>query len=384
MARRASGTGSIYPYRRNGELAGYAAQLITGWTEPATAGDERKPIRRTVYGRTVAEVTKKLEAAKRQAGIPTETASDATVADYLAGWLQDKRGPLEASTWAGYEQIVRVHLVPALGKYPLASLQPRHLSDLYRQKLAGGLSPYTVTNIHRCLHTALAQAVKWGTLPRNVAALVEPPKAPERDLRTLTAAECKTLLAGIKAEPLEALYVLALTSGMREGELLALRWSDVDLTRGVIAVQRKVRRIAGKGMTEGPPKTRRSRRPALLTGIAVAALKRHRARPDCTGEGLVFPSRAGTPIEGQHLLNRHWYPLLARLGLPKVRFHDLRHSNATLLLELGVHPSIVAALLGHSDVTTTLRVYSHVLPGMTADAMALLDAALQPDPEAEP
>jgi integrase len=377
VARRASGTGSIYPYRRNGEVAGYAAQLVTGWVDG-------KPTRKTVYGRTVAEVTKKLEAAKRQAGIPTETATDATVADYFRQWLEDARGGLEASTYTRYEQYVRVHLLPALGKHPLAALQPRHLADLYRRKLAEGLSPRTVLHLHRTIHTALARAVRWGTLPRNVATLVQPPKVATRDMRTLALPEARRLIAAIRDEPLEALYLLALTSGMREGELLALRWSDVDLSRGVIAVQRKVRRQTGQGKVEGPPKTRRSRRPVVLTAICLAALKRHRARPECDGAGLVFPSRAGTPLEASNLRRRHWYPLLERLGLPRLVFHQLRHSNATLLLELGVHPAIVSSLLGHSDVNVTLNTYSHVLPSMGAGAMALLDRALQPNTEPEP
>jgi integrase len=177
------------------------------------------------------------------------------------------------------------------------------------------------------------------------------------------------------------LYVLALTTGMRQGELLALRWADVDLAAGRLAVRGTLHRGAGGGWTIQEPKTARSRRPVVLARVAVRALTAHRRRQDAeqraagprwAEHGFVFTNRVGRPLSSQNLVQRDFHPLLRRLGLPQVRFHDLRHTAATLLLQQGVHPKVVSELLGHTDVGITLDLYSHVSPAMHAAAARAL------------
>jgi integrase len=178
---------------------------------------------------------------------------------------------------------------------------------------------------------------------------------------------------------------VALTTGLRQGELLALRWADVDLEGRRLAVRGSLHRPAGGGWTVEEPKTTRSRRPVVLAPLAVRALVAHRCRqgaerraagPRWADHDLVFPNRVGRPLANQNLISRDFRPLLERLGLPRIRFHDLRHTAATLLLEAGVHPKVVSELLGHADVGTTLDLYSHVSPAMHAAAAQALGELL--------
>jgi integrase len=204
-------------------------------------------------------------------------------------------------------------------------------------------------------------------------------------MRVLNAEEARRFLEAAADDPLEALYVLAITTGMRQGELLALRWQDIDLDAGTVQVQRAVSRVRRGGFVEGEPKSARSRRQIVLAPIAVAALRRHWARqmearlasdklPGAAA--LVFQNGLGAYLEPQNVQRRSFKPLLCRAGLPEIRFHDLRHSAATLLLSLGTNPKIVQELLGHSSITLTLDTYSHVLPGLQEEAVGHLDALL--------
>jgi integrase len=192
-------------------------------------------------------------------------------------------------------------------------------------------------------------------------------------------------LAAAKSDPLEALYALALTSGLREGELIGIQWHDLDLVGGKLQVRRTVAYVPKKGLTISEPKTAKSRRSVHLTALAIEALKRHRVRQNevrlaagsaWAGGDWVFCNSVGNPINGSNLLQRSFRPLLARAGLPAIRFHDLRHSSATLLLSLGVHPKIVSEILGHSQVSLTLDTYSHVLPSLQEEAFSRLNTLL--------
>ncbi len=285
-----------------------------------------------------------------------------------------------------YEQYVRLHAVPEIGRIRLSRLAPRDLQRLYARRLAAGSSPTTVAHLHAMLHRALGQAVRWGVTQRNVVALVDPPRGRRVEMRVLSAEEARKLLSAAAEDRLEALYVLALATGMRLGELLGLRWRDVDLRVGTLWVSGSMQRTS-KGLRLTEPKTARSRRQIVLSATAVEALRRHadkqeqervRLGPAWEDNGLVFPNRVGCPLEAQNVLQRSLRPLLQRAGLPPIRFHDLRHTAATLLLGRGIHPKIVADLLGHSTTAVTNDVYSHVTPTMHQAAVGALEDVLRP------
>jgi integrase len=296
-----------------------------------------------------------------------------SVRDFLAVWLVTARPTVRPATWRRYEQYARLHAGPFLGERPVAAVTALDLQRLYAERIAAGCAPTSVRHLHRFLHLVLDAAVAWGLRTDNPADRARPPRVPRHEIRPLSADEARRLLAGCTGHRIEALIVLAVTTGMRQGELLALRWADVDLAAGRLAVRGSLHRGAGGGWTVDEPKTTRSRRPVVLPPVAVAALQRHRARQEeerrtagrrWSDHGFVFTNRLGRPLSSQNMVQRDFHPLLARLGLPRIRFHDLRHTAATLLLQQGVHPKVVSEMLGHADVGITLDLYAHVTPAM--------------------
>jgi integrase len=235
--------------------------------------------------------------------------------------------------------------------------------------------------IHVTLHKALKQAVTDGLIPRNVTEAVKPPQPEKKEIRPLSPNQARALLEEVKGDRLESLYVLAVSTGMRQGELLGLKWEDVDLETGTVQVRRTLSTQTGKGVAFSPPKTAKGRRSIKLPEVAKKSLRKHldaqrEERTSLAGlwedSGLVFTTRVGTPLGRQELVTRSFKPLLRKVGLPDIRFHDLRHTCATLLLSKGVHAKFVQELLGHANISITLDTYSHVLPGMgdaTAGAM---------------
>jgi integrase len=293
------------------------------------------PKRKMIYGRKYKEVERKLAEARGDAarGI-TYDAGSTTVGDYLIGWLADSvRDTVRQRTYERQESIVRVHLIPSIGREKLKTLTPAHVRSLYRLKLDTGLAPRTVLHIHRTLSKALKQAVMDGLIPRNAAASVKPPQPRREEIRPLNREQVCVLFEAVRGDRLEAMYIVAVTTGLRRGELQGLKWEDLDLEAGTLQVRRTL-------------------------------WQEH---------GLVFPSSVGTPISGGNL-NRAFKATLQRAGLPKsTRFHDLRHTCATLLLKQGVNPKFVQELLGHADISLTLNVYSHVLPDMGDAAAGAMD-----------
>jgi integrase len=278
-------------------------------------------------------------------------------------WLEATKGTVRERTWIRAEVDVRVHIDPVLGKSRLDGLSALRLQSFYRTKLDSGLSPRAVQIIHATLHKALRQAVRWQLIPRNVAESVEPPKANEKEIEPLDEEQVRGLLKAVERDELEALYVLAITTGMRSGELLGLKWEDVDFRAGTLRVNRTV--FNGR---VNAPKTSKSRRSIRLSRSALVALKNHGRTSE-----WVFCTSVGTPISVHNLHNRSWKPLLKKAGLLHKRFHDLRHTCATLLLTKGVHPKVVQELLGHSSISVTLDTYSHVLPNMQGPAADAMD-----------
>lgn len=314
-----------------------------------------------------------------------------TLADYLSRWLAEVVAhTVRPKTLENYSRVVRVHVLPSLGKKRLQRLSAQDLAGLYSRLLDGGLSPSSVGVVHRVIHRALTQAERWDLVGRNVADLVDPPRAPHREMQALTAEQCGRFLAAASKERLYALYALALGTGMRQSELLGLRWLDVDLDDGAVTVRQQLTRIPHKGYSFSEPKSARSRRTLALPSFVVAALREHRKRQleerliagsEWRDLGLVFTNAFGAPLEATNLIKRSYAPLLERAGLPRIRFHDLRHTAATLLLSQGENIKLVAEQLGHADVALTLRVYGHVLPHQQRAAATKLDALLGPRQE---
>jgi integrase len=373
--RRGKGEGSIYRRASDGR-----------WVAALIMYDGRRVVRRASSRKDAAA---KLELLLKARAEGQALAADRSTAAFLTDWLAVVRNTVALGTFERYEQYVRVHAIPALGRIRLGRLTPQHFQRLYQEKLAAGLSP-TVSHLHTVLHGAFAEAVRWGLLSRNVVALVRPPRKVHVEVVALTVEEARALLAAAAGTRFEVLFVLALKTGMRRGELLALRWEDVDLDKGVLQVRGTLRRTR-EGLTIGTPKTAASRRRVVLSPSSVAALRGHRARQQqerqAAGDlwqdfGLVFPNTLGRPMEPRCLLSDVYRPLLKRAGLPPVTFHALRHTAATLLLAEGEHPKVVQELLGHAQVSITLDRYSHMTPRLMSNAAALMDRLLDADQDA--
>jgi integrase len=236
------------------------------------------------------------------------------------------------------------------------------------------------------LHGALGQAERWGYVPRNVATLVETPRAPRYEIAPLNEEQSRAFLLAAKSERLEALFVVALTTGMRQGELLGLRWRDVELAEGSLQVRSTLERDDGGVYRFVEPKTARSRRRVTLTATAVTALRAHRAAQlkerIALGSAwddldLVFPNEVGRPLDPTNVTERAFRRTLRRAGLPRIRFHDLRHTAATLMLARNVHPKVASEMLGHAQVAITLDLYSHVTPTMQREAAVTMEAIVR-------
>lgn len=367
--RRGNGEGAIFR-RADGQ-----------WCTTATIGYDAngKRRRRTLYGPTRDAVSEKLK--KLHGDILNGAVIDAqrlTVAKFLERWLQDVSRPsIRPATYRSYAGLIRLHINPSLGGVQLSKLVPPQVQGLYATLERAGRSPRLREMVHAVLHKAFDQAVKWNLMMRNVCDAVEKPRAPKKAMQVLTIEEVGRFLKVAKADRLSALYVLAVATGLRQGELLGLQWQDVDLDAGTLAVRRQLSEDAGVlQFTE--PKSDKGRRRVDLPAFAVKALRAHRKRmlKEGTPGPLVFCDTDGKPIRKSNLLRRSFFPLLTEAKVPRVRFHDLRHTSATLLLTQGVHPKVVQERLGHSQISLTLDTYSHVLPSMQKDAAAKLDSLL--------
>jgi integrase len=371
MSRRANGEGTIYR-RSDGR-----------WTARLSLSSGK---RKDFYGRSRQEVAKRLDAARRaqDEGLPVDLPERLTLEAYLSRWLESRARPtVRQSTYVSYEVQVRRHIVPAIGKVALTRLSPPLLQSFYAERLKAGLSPRSVLYIHKVLHRALSAAVKWGLVTRNACDLVEPPRVGRPKLHAFNADQARAFLDATADDRLSALYLTALCTGLRRGELLALRWEDIDLERGTLAVRNALVKVRG-GWQLAETKTPSSRRVVKLPLVAAEALRRHRSQqlqeklaagPAWHDSAHVFASRAGTPLDGDNL-HRAFKKHLSSAGLPSMPFHSLRHSAATLMLALGVQPKVVAEMLGHSRIGVTMDTYSHVLPHLQDEAAAKMDALL--------
>jgi integrase len=361
MTRRGPHEGSIYQ-RGDGR---WAASLHVGYE-----GGRR--VRKSFYGRTREHVRDQLSRAARdlQDGMRPGNAR-LTLAAYLGDWLAEARTSVRPSTFRRYEQIARNQLIPQLGRIALPDLKPADVEAMTRRLLEKA-SPRSAAHARAVLRTALSRALRHQLVHRNVAALAAPPRVEHREVESYDPEQVRAFLAGIRGDPLEAVYVLAIATGLRQGELLGLQWSDVDLDQRVLTVRAALQRINGQP-TLVETKTARSRRTVPLPGLAVTALREQRLRGRPLG--YVFTDSRGMPLHGTGV-TRSLHAVQARLGLPAIRFHALRHTAASLLLAQGVHPRVVMEMLGHSTIALTMNTYSHVIPALQREAADTMDTLL--------
>ncbi len=324
------------------------------------------------------------------AGISTGTfveASPLTINAFLDKWLQAAARPrVRESTFASYEVVLRIYIRPALGSKKLSDVRPLDLQALYSGMQERGLSARTIRYAHSVLASALTQAVKWRMAAQNPAAFVELPRASRKEMAALSPEEATRFLAAAATDHLGVLFAFALATGLRPSEFMGLQWKDVDVQTGVITVCRALVRRKGGGWYYGEPKTPRSRRNIPLPSSMLRALITHKrsqaevrlkAGAEYQNNDLVFATGDGTPLLLRNIIRRHFRPVLKRAGLPEtLRLYDLRHTCATLMLSAGVHPKVASERLGHSSVTLTMDVYSHVLPSMQQDATEKLEKIL--------
>ncbi len=393
MAKRGNNEGSIF-------------RLPDGrWRATLSVGYRNGKRWRKVYEATSrAGVQDKLDKARedQKDGLPIVTGRQ-TVGQFLNSWLSDVVKPsVKPKTYRTYADLVKLHIYPALGRHSLAKLSPQHIRAFLNDKLTvpqasrkkpehgkpaipgKALSARTVKHLLVTLRGALETAVKDGLMKRNVAALVDPPKVRKVQFTTFSPEQARSFLDAIKGHRFEALFATAIALGYRQGEALGLQWPDVDLDAGTLTVRQAIQRVDGK-LTIVPTKEDKVHS-VNLPAVTKSALIVHRAKQEderrLAGSrwqetGFVFTTGIGTPLDARGVI-RVFHSILTVAELPKIRFHDLRHSVATLLLAQGVSPRYISDLLGHSQVSFTMQTYAHVLPHVQRDVATKMDQILNP------
>jgi integrase len=380
--RRGAGEGLV---RQRGD-GRWEGRLSLGWN-----GGKR--IRRSYFGATQAEVVEKLNQARHERHIGRPIAANRqTVGDYLTGWLVDIKPTMKARTHERFDELVHLHLLPELGKIRLEKLSPSQVQNLLGKKIAEGLSASTVVAIRNVLRNAINRALRWGLVARNAAALADAPRIEHSPVRVLSVDEARRLIAAIQGERFEALYSVALALGLRKGEICALAWHNLELERGQLTVVNSLQRIRDRYIADGPKthleigvtKTQKSRRTIPIPQYAIRALRSHRVRQMAArlaagsawcDQGLVFTDPTGGPIEPV-LLHRDFQRVLKRAGLPRIKFHALRHSAASLMLAQGVPLKTIQEILGHSSIAVTSAIYAHLGDELKQAAADAMDRAL--------
>jgi integrase len=359
--RRGRGEGSVYQ-----DTDGRWTGVVSFGINPATG----KRRRRKVHGKTKQEAQEKLrELQGKGPGEPCKL----TVAQFLTRWLENTaREHIGENTYERYARIVNRRIIPRLGGLRLADLTAFHIEDFYADMKRAAVGAASRHQAGMVLSTALKHAVRLRLIPANPASEVARPKRLEREMTILTDDQVRLFLAAARRSRYYALFALAVATGMRQGELLALQWADVDFVNNTVTVRRTVVRVTGRHVVK-EPKTKASRRTITVPDFAMNALHEHRKKMVAKGftDRPVFCSLQGGIMSAQNLRKRTFKPILQRAGLPDMRFHDLRHTHASTLLSKGKSIKAVSRRLGHSSVSITLEVYAHVLPG---DDLALADA----------
>lgn len=374
MSKRANGEGSVYQ-RKDGRWVGSTYVL-----RPDGARQ-----RKEVYGRTRSEVNTKLREliSNTERGVPM-AGTPWTVSTYSEHWLTNGVSALRPATQSNYAWVIRKYILPTVGDVRLERLTPAHVRKLHGAVQSTGVSVRTTQLTHAVLRSMLAEAVREELIVRNVGTLVRQPQLERSERQVWSPEETARFGSTTKSHRLRVLFELAYSVGLRRGELLGLRWSDVDLDGNMIHIRQTMQRLgAGHGRVFGPPKTARSRRSIPIPAAAARSLRLHRIAQvgELTGANrtnpldLVFTTSLGTPIEPSNL-RRDFETLIASAGVPRIRFHDLRHTCASLLFAKGVPPRVVMDLLGHSTLSITTDLYAHVMPTALAEAASAMDDLL--------
>jgi integrase len=316
--------------------------------------------------------------------------SKTTLVQFFDRWLEHMKSQISPKSHARYSELARKNIAPFLGTVVLSKLRPAAISAAYAKALtegrrngAGGLSPQTVTHMHRVLKQALGQAVKWELLTRNPADAVDPPKIDRGMMQTYDLDQTAALIEAMRPTRMLVPALLAVLCGLRRGEVAALRWKNVDLSTGQLAILESAEQVGSK-VRYKTPKNGKGRTIAM-SGHLVEELRAHRLRQAeellkvgvrLSDDTFVVAQADGSPLQPD-TLTQDWVRKLADTPLPRIRYHDLRHAHATHLLASGIHPKVASERLGHSKIGITLDLYSHVLPGMQEDAAERVDAALQ-------
>ena len=372
MAKRAQNEGSVYKRSRDGL-----------WVAQATVQGKHV----SKYFKTQSEARHYLRTMQSQIqdGL-TLAGARTTLIEYLEQWLGTIRESVRPRTLDQYTQIVRGHIASRLGNIKLKDMRPDQIQAFYNEKLDGGTSARTVLLIHAVLHRALVHALKLGLIGRNPVDAVTRPKVKRKEMRVFTDDQARAFLSAAKQTRHACLFQIALHTGMRQGELLGLMWKDIDWITWQIHVQRQLQRNPNGSLVFSEPKTAAGRRTIVISPTMIDSLRKHLEEQEeykkvlgkkWEENDLIFPSKLGTPLHQANMF-REYKELLKETGLPLLRFHDLRHTSATLLLTQGVHPKIVQERLGHSNIAMTMDIYSHVLPSMQEDAALKMDELLNP------
>lgn len=377
--RRANREGSIYHVP--GEDRWRAA---LSWTDASGVSH-----RRVVSGKTQADVRRRLAALRADLERGLAPVMAGTTAAYLAGWVERGKQDVRPSTWRQREQVVRTHLIPALGAIALEKLTPSDVERMTGGLIASGRSPRTASHARIILRRALADALRDGLVHRNAAALARAPRVPRRTIEPgrdyLEADQLRRLLAVATEYRIGALVTVAATTGLRQGELLGLGWADIDFGAGTLTVRRSLARAWEGGYRLAEPKTAKSRRTIHMPAAALEALRREQREQEASRiaartawqdvDGLVFTDALGRPLRAD-TVSKAWHALLVAAGLPRVPFHGLRHSAATALITLGVPLRVVSDLLGHAGIVITADYYAHVEKALRREAADAMDRAL--------
>ena len=368
MSRRARDTGSIYQ---------------SGGRWRATVHDASGR-RRYLSAASKKQVTAKLREAERAVEKTGVVQSEKlTLGAFLNEWLAAVKSSLRPTTFASYSDNLRLHVRPTLGRVGLTRLAPTDVQRLINTQIEAGRSARSIKYANGILRNALTKAEKWGYVSRNVARLVEVPRVTRTEIHPLTPGQTSALLSSVAGTQDEAVYLAAVGLGLRKGELLGLRWEDVDLDAASVTVHHTLQRLGGVA-TLAEPKTAKSRRTVSAPAPVIAVLRDHRKRqlseriaagPVWQDLGFVFASPIGTPLDASAVTHR-FHRQLAAAGLPRQRFHDLRHACASYLLAANVPMKVVQEILGHSQLSTTADIYSHVAPELQREAADRLGALL--------
>ena len=374
------GGGSVYQRKSDGRWVAKFKVVETGKYKELYASTEKEAI---------AKLQQALYEQKQGIMAPGKEAM-VKLKDYLEDWLETVHKPtLRVSSYVKYRGLLHNYIIPELGHIQLKKLTSERVEAFYTKILKEGVSPKGIHAMHGILRKAFDHAVRRKRIAINVCEYISLPRIPEYEGVTLDGEQARKLLEVVKGHRLECLLTVAVATGMRRGELLALRWKDIDFRSGALHIRRSVNRIAGHGFVVNEPKTTKGRRTIVLPSLVLDALNKHRlqqnevrnrAGTSWQENDLVFCSRNGNFLYPDYEV-QCFQRLLEKAGLPHMRFHDLRHSAATILLSMGIHPKVVQELLGHSRIQVTMDIYSHVLPSMSLqeDAMSKLNDLLGGD-----